>query len=119
MKSRKGLMQILIMMVVILAGLSIATISNAAMYVPARTLKQSDIIYRALYNPSNHDWVPKYAYKATILGEDGTPSNALNEGLNMWKIYEYNGTRIQNYNNAIYCIKMGTGFGTYGYHFNG
>ena len=47
-----------------------------------------------------------YAYTAGFLTTSKEQS--------MWKIYEYNanGTTIKNYNNGIYCLKAGPGFGS-------
>ena len=99
MNSRKGLLKTLIAAVLFTAILLIANVSNASEAQNARILNIEE------YRRSTG-----YKYKAAIVHN---PIEDVHEQI-MWKIYEYNsvgGTPV-NINNAIYCLKMGVGFGS-------
>lgn len=98
MKFRKSLLLITTMMVALVGMFSIASTSQASTANPGKVLKLDNPTYRK----------SGYAYRAGLVSSSQTKEQ------DMWKIYEYNdnGTTIKNLNNALYCLKMGVGFGS-------
>ena len=64
MKLRKGLAQIMTIIAILAAGLSIATVSNATRYSSGseRLLKATNPTFRPVY--VNGQWIDAYSYKA-------------------------------------------------------
>ena len=99
MNSKKGLLKSLVMLAVFIIAISIASVSHATPS-SGKILNLKNPTYRA----------SGYAYKAGLRSTSATTEQ------HMWKIYEYNtsGGSVKNLNNAIYCLKMGVGFGSVG-----
>lgn len=100
MNLKKSLLQTITMGAILIGTVSIASISQAS---TAKTPKQLKID------------IPTYRLStgnSYVAGGVGAKNN--NNGQSMWKIYEYNanGKTVPNYNNAIYCLKWGPGFGS-------
>jgi len=98
MKLRKGLLQIITMLIALVGMMCITTNSEASTANPGKILKMTNPTYR----------YSGYSYKA------GLKSASTTKEQDMWKIFELNDnqTTIKNLNNAIYCLKMGIGFGS-------
>lgn len=99
MNWKKHLLSTLTMGVTIVGILSTSYTSQASIASPGKYLKIDNPTYRN----------SGYAYQVGIEAENGS-----NKELHMWKIYEYDKDYKvkQNQNNAIYCLKMGVGFGS-------
>ena len=109
MKLKKGLMQTLIIVAALVGIMTISTTSQASLVSTGseKLLKITNPTYRPVYyNGTRTDNI--YSYTAGLVSDSGTKEQS------MWKIYEYNsnGTTVKNYNNALYCLKMGSGFGS-------
>ena len=100
MNLKKGLLNTLTMGLAFMGIVSITSSSYAAVSTNGKLLKMTNPTYRA----------SGYAYNA------GLQSDTQTKEQHMWKIYEYNtnGQTIKNQNNALYCLKMGVGFGSSG-----
>ena len=100
MKFKKNLLKTLTAGAILIAMLSCSTIAQATTVSPGKLLKLDPITYRK----------SGYAYQGGFEAINGNNT----DGFNFWKIYEYNsnGRTILNQNNAIYCLKMGVGFGS-------
>ncbi len=97
MNWRKHLLHTIIIGIILIGGILIATPSQASIDNVGKKLNMSIPTYRK----------SGYAYQVGI-------TSTTTKELNMWKIYEYNSNSqtIKNRNNAIYCLKMGVGFGS-------
>ena len=99
MNLKKGLLSTITMGIVSTAIMSSLIVVDASVANPGKQLKLEVPTYRLSSG---------YTYEA---GGIGSPNS---ETQDMWKIYEYNdnGATVKNYNNAIYCLKWGPGFGS-------
>ncbi len=100
MNWKKSLLHTIVTGIILIGGLSIASNSQASIDSTGKKLKMAIPTYRN----------SGYAYQAGLRSSQGIKTQG------MWKIYEYNdnGTTVKNFNNAIYCLKMGVGFGSSG-----
>ena len=98
MKVKKALLKASISILAFVGLIAITTTSQASISTNGKLLKLTNPTYRA----------SGYAYNA------GLKSDSMTKEQHIWKIYEYNanGETIKNKNNAIYCLKMGVGFGS-------
>ena len=109
MRLRKGLMQTLMIVAILVGIMSMTTTSKATLVSDGsgKLLKLTNPTYRPVYNNGTRtDNI--YSYTAGLRSSTGVKEQS------MWKIYEYNtnGGTVKNFNNAIYCLKMGSGFGS-------
>ena len=97
MNWKKNLLHIMVTGVILVGGISITATSQASIDQTGKLLKMNTPTYRK----------SGYAYQVGI-------TSSTTKELDMWKIYEYNINEetIKNQNNAIYCLKMGVGFGS-------